>query len=282
MKNQGSQGAHFLRNYSCLFFLSFFAVCLSACSSSGENQRGWVGGSFKEVYEGKEPALTPTVLYGLPKESKASKGLFFLGAHKSTPICSSGLKQGDLILAVDEKPIRSQEAFQELVWEAEPGHVLKFNVWREGSEQEIEVVVGKETYQHSLSFGVSLSDLLGSTFFGNSYNIDPWPFDGDFNLLGVIQYKQVERYKDLRSHDYDLEYDYLEQLYPDQEIHVLNRRSFKEKRLQILPLTIRLEKQILKQETYSPDLEEGAELNQEPTITLSGGVFGKRKDSTLE
>src|SRR5687768_7534820 len=99
------------------------AVCLAtlgttACSGPRCRQRGWVGGDFERVHacggwlEPEPPACTTKKVIGMPARVSARSGLLLLRASPTSPLARAGLREGDLVVAVDGRPVEDPLAFR--------------------------------------------------------------------------------------------------------------------------------------------------------------------------
>src|SRR5262249_47664110 len=103
--------------------------------------------------------------------------------RSNTPAYQSGLREGDLILRVGERPVASLSTFRKRIDAAKPGATLPLTLFRDGEILEQRVVVGRETVErwHSLGFGLMLSPKL-----------DLWPND-EFSLMALGYKRQQKR-----------------------------------------------------------------------------------------
>jgi membrane-associated protease RseP (regulator of RpoE activity) len=177
-------------------------VLFSGCASNKiTHERGWVGGkylesdtSFVKKTCGNYFESKGRVIPVLPDEIKKNQSgaVFVSRVFDNTPLMNAGIKEGDLIVAIDNQPVESLAAFRKLVDHGKPGEKISFAVFRNGETKEIPVVVGRETYQKwgyfTLGFG-----------FGTEFDPVPHP---DFNLLGLISYKRNDTRLELNSPEY--------------------------------------------------------------------------------
>ena len=127
-------------------------------------------------------SLKPAVLTRLPWLSGTN-----------APARQAGLREGDLILAVDHKPVTSLKAFHERIDHSRPGTALPVAAWREGKKIEMDVPVGRETFKHWGTFAVGLT--LPSP--SNIGPFDLWP-DPDFDLA-VLGFARPADHKEIDS-----------------------------------------------------------------------------------
>ena len=70
-------------------------------------------------------------------------GVLIAQVMKETPAASSGLREGDLVVAIDGRPIVETRALQRLVGATPAGRELGLIVLRERDRQEVRVRVGR-------------------------------------------------------------------------------------------------------------------------------------------
>ena len=162
--------------------------CLRAEASSKRlEQRAWLGGEFWQASRG-DGSISSTQVRAFPLDLKQRGGVLVISVRSETPIAKGGLEAGDLILAVDAKPVTSLKALRRAIDSHGPGDLVRLSVWRNGCAMERPVTLGKETYQRvrTLSLGLILSS-----------NIDPVP-DPSFSLA-ALGYKESCERMELRS-----------------------------------------------------------------------------------
>lgn len=178
------------------------------CSSTKlKYQRGWIGGNYLEANNSFIRKISRNyfkdnsdTIPALPKEveNKQKKAVLVSRIYKNTPIASSGIKEGDLILEINNKPIRNIKILRKITDDITPGAEIMFKVYRKGEIINYPVIIGKETYQKwktlSLGFG-----------FGSELDLIPNP---DFNIFSIISYKNNNNRLELNSP----EFEYLESI----------------------------------------------------------------------
>jgi S1-C subfamily serine protease len=60
----------------------------------------------------------------------------------NTPATTSGLQNGDLITAIDGKPVTSTDQFIEMIDNYSPGQTVTFTIKRNGQTKQIQVKLG--------------------------------------------------------------------------------------------------------------------------------------------
>jgi membrane-associated protease RseP (regulator of RpoE activity) len=182
------------------------AICMSlfmGCASTKNTyHRGWIGGHYLE----SDPSTLKKIradLYqknreiipALPKEIKErqSSAVFVSRVYENTPLMRAGIKEGDLIIAVNKQKVETVKKFRRLVDESKPGENITVSIYRDGSIMDLPVVVGKETFQKL--YGIRIG--IGSSF---TTAFDPVPNPG-FNLF-LLSYQTKDERVDLNSPEY--------------------------------------------------------------------------------
>ncbi|MBI3178314.1 MAG: trypsin-like peptidase domain-containing protein [Deltaproteobacteria bacterium] len=109
--------------------------------SKGKFTRSWIGIRIQTMNQ----ALAQS--YGLGK----SQGALVSEVIKDSPAAKGGVREGDVILEFDGKPVRSSSDLPLYASMAGVGKKVKLKLWREGSEKQVGVVLtefpGEETAQ---------------------------------------------------------------------------------------------------------------------------------------
>ncbi len=101
--------------------------------ANGRVERGRIGVTIQEVNQ----ALADS--FKLPRP----RGALVSQVEKSGPAAEAGLKPGDVILAVDGKPIELSSEVPPLIAAIKPGRQATLTVWRDKSERSMRVKVGE-------------------------------------------------------------------------------------------------------------------------------------------
>jgi len=99
-------------------------------------------GEVKRAYLGVLPQPVDQSLadyYGMDKP----RGVLVAQVNDDTPAAAAGVKEGDIILSVDGRPINTPNALRNLISLSEVGHAAHVQVLREGKEREIVVKLGR-------------------------------------------------------------------------------------------------------------------------------------------
>jgi hypothetical protein len=174
--------------------LCLAAVLLAGCASTKSkpeaekvHQRGWIGGEFKlarkfsawNVIFGTRDEFIATLPRGLSSSNRA--GILVTAVSSNAPVRQAGLREGDLILALNRQPVTTLKAFRQAVDRTEPGTLLPIAAWRDGKTFECDVAVGRETFKNwgTIRMGFGFPNL------SNLGPLDLWPDPGfDLGVLG--------------------------------------------------------------------------------------------------
>ncbi len=106
----------------------------------GRVRRGFLGVSIENVTD----ALAKGV--GLPRPM----GALIQGVQKGFPAAEAGLRQGDIIIAVEGEEVASVNDLQVKIARHHPGDLVKLTVWRDGKPIEISVRLGEAPIQNDV------------------------------------------------------------------------------------------------------------------------------------
>jgi serine protease Do len=99
----------------------------------GAARRGWVGVSIQQI----TPEIAQAM--GLP----SSAGALVSGVDTNGPAAKAGLKNGDVILAFDNKPILDNRALPRIVADTPAGKTVSVQLLRGGKKQNVKLTVAK-------------------------------------------------------------------------------------------------------------------------------------------
>jgi serine protease Do len=100
----------------------------------GRVERGWLGVSVQDV--------APDEARGVGA-SGARRGVLVAGVERNSPAGRAGLRQGDLVVAMNGEAISTSRALVRNVAALPPGQSMRLTVLREGREREVQVQVGR-------------------------------------------------------------------------------------------------------------------------------------------
>ena len=101
--------------------------------ASGQVIRGWIGVEPQDI----TPELAEN--FGLSRKN----GAIIAGVLKGGPADKAGIKPGDILIAVDGKPVNDTTEMLNLIAQLTPGEKSKMTVLRKTQEATLDVVVGK-------------------------------------------------------------------------------------------------------------------------------------------
>ncbi len=101
--------------------------------ATGTVTRGWIGVEAQEVTSELADS------FKLPQP----RGALIANVVRGGPAERGGVKAGDVLLAVDGKPIADRQAMLTVVASLVPEKSIPLRVWRDGKEIELPVVIGK-------------------------------------------------------------------------------------------------------------------------------------------
>jgi len=140
------------------------ALLSAGCASNKvAPQRGWIGGEFLVAkhaswrHSGADARIVPA----LPKqlEGKQKAGIFVSAVYSNTPLAVAGIRTGDLILAVNRRPVEKLNEFRQIIDGCKPGTTVSLQVFRDSAAEDRQVTVGRETYKnwHDFAIGIMVS-----------------------------------------------------------------------------------------------------------------------------
>jgi Do/DeqQ family serine protease len=100
---------------------------------TGGVTRGWIGVEVQEI----TPELAAS--FHLP----ATDGALIAGVMRGSPADKAGIRPGDVLLAVEGKPVKDAQGMLDLIAALEPGKAGRFKLRHEGKEIEIQATIGK-------------------------------------------------------------------------------------------------------------------------------------------
>ncbi|HWS12701.1 MAG TPA: trypsin-like peptidase domain-containing protein, partial [Rhodocyclaceae bacterium] len=100
---------------------------------TGSVTRGWVGVEVQQI--------TPDLVDSLHLAS--ADGTLIAGVVRGGPADRAGIKPGDVLLAIDGKPVKDPQVMLDTVASLRPGGSASFKVRRDKAEAEVGVTIGK-------------------------------------------------------------------------------------------------------------------------------------------
>ena len=108
------------------------AKIVDQIKSGKKISRGWIGVGIQDVEENTAKAL------GL----KDAKGALVGNVMEGEPASKAGMKDGDIIVAVDSKPIDDAATLLRAIADKTPGSKTVITVWRDGKTTDLTVTLG--------------------------------------------------------------------------------------------------------------------------------------------
>jgi len=99
----------------------------------GEVRRGWLGVTIQNLTEG----LARSFGY------EGSDGVLVGQAYEDTPAEEAGLREGDIIISFDGKPVADMDELRLRVAQTSPGRTVDVTIFRDGEERTIDVTIGE-------------------------------------------------------------------------------------------------------------------------------------------
>jgi serine protease Do len=103
----------------------------------GKVERGWLGVQIQEV--------TPEIAAGLGLDKP--EGALVAAVTPDSPAAKAGIKQGDVIVGIDGKPIERLKDLSLHVANQKAGTKVKMSVWRDGRTRELQASIGQMPQQ---------------------------------------------------------------------------------------------------------------------------------------
>jgi Do/DeqQ family serine protease len=104
---------------------------------TGSVIRGWIGVEAQEI----TPEIAESFQLG------STNGVLLAGIVRGGPAERAGLKPGDILLAIEGKPVKDPNAMLNLVAALVPGKSASIRLRRDSKEMEIQIAVGKRPTQ---------------------------------------------------------------------------------------------------------------------------------------
>ncbi len=108
-------------------------MVLEQIIKSGSVTRGWVGVELRPL----TPALAESFKLASPE------GVIIIGVLRSGPADKGGAKPGDVLLAIDGRPVASPQGVLDIVAGIEPGRTATLKVSRRGELADLQITVGR-------------------------------------------------------------------------------------------------------------------------------------------
>ena len=116
---------------------------LDDLKADGRVNRGWVGVALQDVEAGMADAL------GLPDDKAAVVGR----VYPDTPAAKAGLQPGDVVTAIDGRPVTGADALIRSIGGRRPGEAVTLRTIRNGKAREVRLTLGARPDAESLASG---------------------------------------------------------------------------------------------------------------------------------
>jgi len=101
----------------------------------GSVTRGWLGVAIQ--------GITPTIAKSLGLDPDQPKGALVASVTPNSPAAKTGIKQGDVVLAANGRPIKNVSELPRIVAATPPGQKLDLTILRNGKEQTVAATVAE-------------------------------------------------------------------------------------------------------------------------------------------
>ncbi len=101
--------------------------------AKGSVVRGWIGVDIRD--------LTPELAARLNLSD--AKGVLVAGVQRGGPAARAGVEAGDVLLALNDRPLATAAEVLNLIVALAPGQAATFTVWRLGAQRTVQVTVGR-------------------------------------------------------------------------------------------------------------------------------------------
>ena len=151
--------------------------------TSGKVSRGWLGVQIQDIDDSMQKAL----------KLNSKKGAFIASVGKDSPADLGGLKEKDVIIAMNAIEIDDTNQLKNKVSSAKPGEMIIFTVIRNGNNETVMITLGTRPDQGSMKdvFSLNSFDKLGMKVENNP--------DGEGVLILDIDPKSEAYSKNIRK-----------------------------------------------------------------------------------
>lgn len=96
----------------------------------------WIGIAYRDI---SDPAVQRFLREQFPELRFPTQGMLILQVERGSPAEQAGLRPGDVLTAMNGRPLTSIEQFQQMVRRVRLKEKIRFTVWREGRTLTVEV-----------------------------------------------------------------------------------------------------------------------------------------------
>jgi S1-C subfamily serine protease len=97
----------------------------------------WIGIAYRDI---SDPAVRRFLQEQFPDLRFPGQGMLVLGVERGSPAEQAGLRPGDVLVAMNGRPLTNIEQFQQMVRRVRLKEKIRFTVWREGRTITVEVM----------------------------------------------------------------------------------------------------------------------------------------------
>ena len=169
-----------MKNILISLSAGLLALLLTGCAGTQTiSQRGWIGGEYvlarpntRWTCMNNSPGVRGTLPASLkPTQSSAVQ---VTGMTTNAPAEAAGLRLGDFVLEVNQRPVRSLRSFRRAIDRSTPGTLMMIKAYRDGQFFDCHVPVGREKYKKGGELSITLPTFV--------HRWDLWPNPG-FSLV---------------------------------------------------------------------------------------------------
>lgn len=113
--------------------VSTVKTVMESIINTGQVVRGWIGVEPQDI----TPELAES--FGLTRKT----GAIIAGVLRDSPADKAGIKPGDILIAIEGKPVTDTTEMLNLIAQLTPGNKAKFTILRRNQESEMQVTIGK-------------------------------------------------------------------------------------------------------------------------------------------
>jgi S1-C subfamily serine protease len=133
------------------------------------------GGPFGQLPFRSVPESGP---FFLPPEGERVAGVVIRHVEEDSPAQEAGLRQSDVITAIDGEQVEGPQYLVEAIAEREPGDTITLTVLSDGEERDVQVRLGQHPEQDDQAYlGVTVGGFVRWRFEGEDIPFERLPFD---------------------------------------------------------------------------------------------------------
>jgi len=140
---------------------------------NGQVVRGWLGVQIQGINRDIADGLQ------LPD----AKGSLVTEAQPDSPAMAAGLKSGDAILAVNDKPVAGPHELASMIADFAPGTTVKITYWRDGAKHDVDVKLGTLPGQEQVASAGNGQEMQKQTSMLDDFGLAVGPGDKDQSVV---------------------------------------------------------------------------------------------------